>query len=260
MVRYPPAVASDPTTKSDDLGRTATAPVSSTARLEPADAIGPSLGRYRLERELGEGGMGVVHAAFDPDLQRRIALKVLRVAASSTEAKDRLLREARAMARLAHPNVVTVYDVGTFQDQVIVGPGENTNIPGSLGINASVHSTTVQGRYKASYEIWWEMPVMATVFPNHVTIGRNVTIRVHAEDSSTHAAVAGTVKTGGVVIGNSDADIQHVFEVSNLQLTFSSPNSPDIQLQLSYVPGLLQVTTSPIIFNRPRVFRSNRSR
>jgi hypothetical protein len=113
MVRYPPPVASDPTVKGDDLGRTATAPVSSTARVEAAESLGSSLGRYRLERELGEGGMGVVHAAFDPDLQRRIALKVLRIAAPSVEAKDRLLREARAMARLAHPNVVTVHEVGT---------------------------------------------------------------------------------------------------------------------------------------------------
>jgi predicted Ser/Thr protein kinase len=113
MVRYPLTVASDPTAKGDDLGRTATAPVSSTARLEAAESLGSSLGRYRLERELGEGGMGVVHAAFDPDLQRRIALKVLRIAAPSVEAKDRLLREARAMARLAHPNVVTVHEVGT---------------------------------------------------------------------------------------------------------------------------------------------------
>jgi predicted Ser/Thr protein kinase len=113
MVRYPPPVASDPTAKGDDLGRTATAPVSSTERPEVAESLGGSLGRYRLERELGEGGMGVVHAAFDPDLQRRIALKVLRIAAPSLEAKDRLLREARAMARLAHPNVVTVHEVGT---------------------------------------------------------------------------------------------------------------------------------------------------
>jgi len=113
MVRYPPQVASDPTAKGDDLGRTATAAVSATARVEPADALGSSLGRYRLEREIGEGGMGVVHAAFDPDLERRIALKVLRIAAPSIEAKDRLLREARAMARLAHPNVVTVHEVGT---------------------------------------------------------------------------------------------------------------------------------------------------
>src|SRR6185295_2959486 len=88
-------------------------PISSTVRSEPAEALGASLGRYRLERELGTGGMGVVHAAFDPDLERRIALKVLRLAAPGLEAKDRLLREARAMARLAHPNVVTVHEVGT---------------------------------------------------------------------------------------------------------------------------------------------------
>jgi len=115
MVRYSAPVASDPTAKGDELGRTATAPVASSST-EPPDriaAIGPSVGRYRLERELGEGGMGVVHAAFDPDLQRRVALKVLRIAAPSTEAKDRLLREARAMARLAHTNVVTVHEVGT---------------------------------------------------------------------------------------------------------------------------------------------------
>jgi len=112
MVRYPPRVATDPT-KDDELGRTATAPISSAVRPQVADALGASLGRYRLEHELGEGGMGVVHAAFDPDLERRIALKVLRIATPSTEAKDRLLREARAMARLAHPNVVTVHEVGT---------------------------------------------------------------------------------------------------------------------------------------------------
>src|SRR4029079_19791216 len=112
MVRYPPPVASEPS-DGDDLARTATAPISYTARRELAYSLGASLGRYRLERELGEGGMGVVHAAFDPDLERRIALKVLRIAAPSLEAKDRLLREARAMARLSHPNVVTVHEVGT---------------------------------------------------------------------------------------------------------------------------------------------------
>jgi predicted Ser/Thr protein kinase len=100
-------VASD----ADELGRTATAAVGSAGA--PAESPGATLGRYRLERELGAGGMGVVHAAFDPDLERRVALKVLRVSAPTTEAKDRLMREARAMARLSHPNVVTVHEVGT---------------------------------------------------------------------------------------------------------------------------------------------------
>ncbi|MGE0548300.1 MAG: serine/threonine-protein kinase [Kofleriaceae bacterium] len=94
----------------DELARTATAGPSGSEVINlPA---GSMLGRYRLERELGSGGMGVVHAAFDPDLERRVALKVLRTSGAD-EAKKRLLREARAMARLAHPNVVTVHEVGT---------------------------------------------------------------------------------------------------------------------------------------------------
>jgi predicted Ser/Thr protein kinase len=109
-VRYRRVVGSD---REQELARTATAPGSSTGTREDAAAVGATLGRYRLERELGSGAMGVVHAAFDPDLERRIALKVLRVAVPTTEAKDRLMREARAMARLSHPNVVTVHEVGT---------------------------------------------------------------------------------------------------------------------------------------------------
>jgi hypothetical protein len=100
----------------DELARTATAPGSTS---EPATAatpleLGTTLARYRLERALGEGGMGMVYAAFDPDLERRVAVKVLRTTEDAgDEARQRLLREARAMARLTHPNVVTVHEVGT---------------------------------------------------------------------------------------------------------------------------------------------------
>ncbi|HEX3757613.1 MAG TPA: serine/threonine-protein kinase [Kofleriaceae bacterium] len=97
--------------REQELARTATA--GATASDAPAEPVGATLGRYRLERELGAGAMGVVHAAFDPDLERRIALKVLRGATATAQARDRLLREARAMARLSHPNVVTVHEVGT---------------------------------------------------------------------------------------------------------------------------------------------------
>ena len=96
--------------REQELARTMTAPGRPAS--PTTESIGATLGRFRLERELGAGAMGVVHAAFDPDLERRIALKVLRGAATR-EAKDRLMREARAMARLSHPNVVTVHEVGT---------------------------------------------------------------------------------------------------------------------------------------------------
>jgi len=101
--------------RDEELGSVQTLPAagSSPAPAHTAALIGATLGRYRLERELGAGAMGVVYAAFDPDLERRIALKLLRPQAPSAELKERLLREARAMARLTHPNVVTVYEVGT---------------------------------------------------------------------------------------------------------------------------------------------------
>jgi serine/threonine protein kinase len=76
-------------------------------------AAGSQLGKYELERVLGAGGMGVVWAATDPDLERAVAIKLLRVAEGSDTQRTRLLREARAMARLKHPNVLTVYEVGT---------------------------------------------------------------------------------------------------------------------------------------------------
>jgi Protein kinase domain len=96
----------------DPLGHTVTA-VPEQGDAAPAIVPPPaSIGRFRIDRQLGAGAMGVVYEAFDPDLQRSVAVKVLR-ATPGDSARNRLLREARAMARLSHPNVVTVHEVGT---------------------------------------------------------------------------------------------------------------------------------------------------
>ena len=77
-----------------------------------------------MERELGHGGMGAVYAAHDPELDRKLALKVLhphaRGSAGSSNGQQRMLREARAMARLDHRNVVIVHAVGEFESSVFV--------------------------------------------------------------------------------------------------------------------------------------------
>ncbi len=79
-----------------------------------------SIGRLTIVRTLGAGGMGVVYAAFDPKLEREVAVKLIRAERDHGAARARLEREALALAKLAHPNIVTVYDVGVHDGQVWV--------------------------------------------------------------------------------------------------------------------------------------------
>jgi tetratricopeptide (TPR) repeat protein/predicted Ser/Thr protein kinase len=84
-------------------------------------ARGEPLGRHIVLERLGAGGMGVVYAAYDPELDRKIAVKLIRGLGADRAGAARLLREAKAMARLTHPNVITVHDVGVLPDgQVFV--------------------------------------------------------------------------------------------------------------------------------------------
>jgi tetratricopeptide (TPR) repeat protein len=83
---------------------------------QPSLDRGSTLGRYLVLDLLGRGGWGEVYSAFDPELDRKIAIKVMRPETAAetrdSEGRARLLREAQAMARLAHPNVIAVHDVG----------------------------------------------------------------------------------------------------------------------------------------------------
>jgi serine/threonine protein kinase len=72
--------------------------------------------RYRLVGQVARGGMGVVYAAEDETLRRRVALKVLEVPGDEGELADRLIREARVLALLEHPGIVPVHDVGSLAD------------------------------------------------------------------------------------------------------------------------------------------------
>ncbi len=84
---------------------------------EPEVAVGDTVGRYVVLSRLGAGGMGVVWSAYDPQLDRKVALKLLRAGTGleSSEGRTRLVREAQAIAQLSHPHVVAVYDVGTTE-------------------------------------------------------------------------------------------------------------------------------------------------
>ncbi len=88
------------------------------ARLFGAPAESTRVGRYAVLRRLGAGGMGVVYVAYDEELGRKIALKLVHPGHHDPDASARSRREAQALARLSHPNVVQVYEVGEYQGQV----------------------------------------------------------------------------------------------------------------------------------------------
>ncbi len=126
---HPPGVTTETVVEQVPLGGP-TAPPAVPRRRRRTTTSGPRLtrgtvvGRYVIVDELGRGGMGTVYAAYDPDLDRRIALKVLEAASGSSSAGDnrepRFLREAQALARLSHENVIGVHDVGVFGKDVFI--------------------------------------------------------------------------------------------------------------------------------------------
>ncbi len=94
-----------------------------SAALEPPRALtrpepGARVGRFTVLERVGEGAMGVVFAAYDGVLDRRVALKLVHDHRFSANSQARTLREAQALARLSHPNVVQIYEAGEYHQQV----------------------------------------------------------------------------------------------------------------------------------------------
>jgi tetratricopeptide (TPR) repeat protein len=93
---------------------------------EPGGAAHVKMGRYHILRMLGEGGMGCVYEAYDPELDRKLAIKVLHPGVRThgdetlvARTRARLIREAKSLAKLAHPNVVPIFDVGLIDDESV---------------------------------------------------------------------------------------------------------------------------------------------
>jgi tetratricopeptide (TPR) repeat protein len=105
----------------------------------PTCCVGDTLSnRYRLDEEIGRGGMGIVFRAWDSDLERQVAVKILGAHHQVGDARERLFREARAAAALSHPHVVAVHDVGEHQHmpylvmELIEGPSLKERPPETL--------------------------------------------------------------------------------------------------------------------------------
>ena len=99
------------------IPQTGTSGESASGRAIPAIEVPDLLGRYEMKEQIGEGGYGQVWRAFDPELQRSVAVKIPRFAMQlSEESRERFLEEARKLAQLAHPGIVPVYDVGVDKD------------------------------------------------------------------------------------------------------------------------------------------------
>jgi len=96
----------------EDLVSPDGAGTSDASTWRPSPTPGTVVGRFEVVRELGRGGFGVVYEALDRELGRSVAFKLLRGSVKPSAREDRLLREAETAARLSHPNIVTLFDVG----------------------------------------------------------------------------------------------------------------------------------------------------
>jgi serine/threonine protein kinase/tetratricopeptide (TPR) repeat protein len=173
-----------------------------------------------LLEELGAGGMGVVYAAHDPELHRKVAIKLLRSARNDA----RLLREARALAQLSHPNIVAVYDVGQVEGRVFLAM-------------ELVEGTTLRGWLKERRREWREalevfVPagrglaaahagglVHRDFKPENVMLGHDGRVRVLDFGIVSSAGAEGARRADDEVAALARADLDHGLSQGTVRLT-----------------------------------------
>jgi len=174
------------------------------------------VGRYLIRHRLGAGGMGVVYEAVDPNLDRRVAIKLVRPEHLGDDARRRLVREARALAKISHPNVVTVHDVGEHDDQVFVAT--------ELVEGETMASWQIGRDWRALIDAWIQVArglsaahaggiVHRDVKPSNVFVGRDGRVRIgdfgiardHAggaiESAAGRTVIIGPLTATGAVAG-----------------------------------------------------------
>src|SRR5262245_55881698 len=202
-------------------------------------ARGASIGRYVVLGLVGRGGMGEVYAAYDPELDRKVAVKLLRVkpgaGVSLTEGRQRTLREAQAIARLSHPNVVVVYDVGTFEEKVFIA------MEFVEGNTAGFWAQSQARSWEDTLEVYraagrglaaaHEKGLVHRDFkPDNIMVSRDGQVRVmdfglarQAEKAPKVVAIHGGAGGGGVVAGGSG---EGVVTTQRLPAPMAEPGAP----------------------------------
>lgn len=180
----------------------------------PIDRLeaGTRVGRYVIERPLGEGGMGIVYLARDPELDRAVALKFLH-AGTDERHRERLLREARSMARLPHPNIVTVHDVGDYHGRVWLAMEyiEGQTLAGRLGDAANpwpeIRPLFLEAG--AGLETAHEVGIVHRDFkPENVLVDRAEHVHV-ADFGLAYSGAGGTISESGERSGGDEPRLTH---------------------------------------------------